>query len=402
MNNAFSLALASIRSRRLNTMLCVAASATGIALLCTVFLLSQAIDKGFSRNAEGIDIVIGAKGSPLQLVLSSVYHADVPNGNIDIKDAEHIAHNPQVKQAIPLAIGDSFRGWRIVGTTPDYLALYNATYAEGHIWQQPFDAVAGALTGLKIGAQFPAVHGLSIDSDDVHHFHLYKIVGTLKPTGTVLDRLIITSVSSVQELHKHPDLGDPDAAEEQKIGHEVTALLLKTKSPIAIMNLPRQINNSSNLLAASPGYEMTRLASSLGIGREVLTVLGIGFIALSALMLLSTLASSLTARRYDLGVLRVLGASPLMLSGTVMAEGVILSAIGAVSGIIAGHILAYAIASNVGNLKGVVLPSGFLTLQTIDGIFLLIGLGAGIVAGLVPAISAGRMDIAALLARGRS
>jgi len=402
MNNAFSLALASIKSRPLNTALCVAASAAGIALLCTVFLLSQAIDTGFSRNAEGIDIVVGAKGSPLQLVLSSVYHADVPNANIEAADADRVSHNPQVKQVIPLAIGDSHKGWRIVGTTQDYLSLYGATFAEGHTWQQPFEAVAGALTGIKTGEQFPAVHGLSIDSDDVHHFHLYKIVGTLKPTGTVLDRLILTSVGSVQELHKHPDLGDPDAAEEKKIGHQVTALLLKTKSPVAIMNLPRQINSSSNLLAASPAYEMTRLASSLGIGRDVLTVLGIGFIALSVLMLLSTLASSLTARRYDLGVLRVLGASPLMLAGTVMAEGLILSGLGAVTGIVAGHALAFAIATNVDSLKGLVLPAMFLAPQAMDGLFLLIGLAAGLVAGLVPAVSAGRTDIAALLARGRA
>ena len=400
--NAFSLALASIRSRLLNTGLCVAASAAGIALLCTVFLLSQAIDDGFTRNADGIDVIVGAKGSPLQLVLSSVYHADVPTGNIEAKDADRVAHNPQVKQAIPLALGDSHKGWRIVGTTPDYLALYNAGFADGHVWQQPFDAVAGAMTGIKTGEQFPAVHGLSIDSDDVHHFHLYKIVGTLKPTGTVLDRLILTSVNSVQELHKHPDLGDPDAAEEYKIGHQVTALLIKTKSPIAIMNLPRQINSSSNLLAANPGYEMTRLAASLGIGRQVLMVLGIGFIALSALMLLSTLASSLTARRYDLGVLRVLGASPLMLSGTVMAEGLILSGIGALTGIAAGHPLAFVITTNIESLKGVVLPAVFLVPQMMDGIFLLLGLGAGIAAGLVPALSAGRTDIAALLAKGRT
>ncbi len=400
--NAFSLALASVRQRPLNTLLCIAASAAGIALLCTVFLLSQAIETGFSRNAEGIDVVVGAKGSPLQLVLSSVYHVDVPNGNIEAKDADKVSHNPQVKLAIPLALGDSHKGWRIVGTTPDYLALYNATFANGQVWQQPFDAVAGALTGIKVGEQFPAVHGLSIDSDDVHHFHLFKITGVLKPTGTVLDRLILTSVGSVQELHKHPDLGDPDAAEEYKIGHQVTALLIKTKSPIAIMNLPRAINASSSLLAANPGYEMTRLAQSLGIGRDVLTVLGAGFIILSALMLLSTLASSLTARRYDLGVLRVLGASPQMLSGTVMAEGLILSGAGAVTGIITGHALAFAIAGSVNSLSGVVMPTELLALQPMDGAFLLIGLGAGLVAGLVPALSAGRTDIAALLARGRA
>ena len=400
--NAFSLALASARQRPLNTLLCIAASAAGIALLCTVFLLSQAIETGFSRNAEGIDIVVGAKGSPLQLVLSTVYHADVPNGNIEATDADRVSHNQQVKLAIPLALGDSHKGWRIVGTTPDYLALYHASFTDGQVWKHPFDAVAGALTGIKTGAQFPAVHGLSTDSDDVHHFHFYKITGVLKPTGTVLDRLILTSVGSVQELHKHPDLGDPDAAEEYKIGHQVTALLIKTKNPIAVMNLPRQINQSSNLLAANPGYEMTRLAESLGMGRDVLTVLGAGFIVLSALMLLSTLASSLTARRYDLGVLRVLGASPQMLSGTVMAEGLILSGIGALTGIMAGHAIAFTIATCVGSLSGMVLPAAFLVPQAMDAGFLLIGLIAGLIAGLVPALSAGRTDIAALLARGRA
>ena len=400
--NTLSLALASVKSRPLHSSLCVIAAAAGIALLCAVFLLSGAIENGFSRNAEGIDVIVGAKGSPLQLVLSSVYHSDVPTGNIEMEDVQKIAHHPQIKQMIPLALGDSHRGWRIVGTTLDYLALYNAGMADGHVWQQPFEAVAGALTGIKTGEQFPAVHGLSIDSDDVHHFHLYKITGTLKPTGTVLDRLILTSVGSVQELHKHPDLGDPDAAEELKIGHQVTALLIKVKSPVAIMNLPREVNRSSNMLAANPGYEMTRLAQSLGFGRDVLTALGIGFIVLSALMLLSALASSLAARRYDLGVLRVLGASPQTLAGTVMAEGLFLSGTGAAIGIVSGHMLAFIVASCVASLKGLVLPEAFLVPQPMDAGFLLIGVGTGLIAGLVPALSAGRTDIAGLLARGRA
>lgn len=400
--NALTLALANIRSRPLQATLCAAASAAGLALLCAVFLLSQAIETGFSRNAEGIDVVAGAKGSPLQLVLSTVYHADVPTGNIEAEDAARLSHHPQVKQAIPLALGDNYRGWRIVGTTPDYLALYHADFADGRVWSQPFDAVAGAATGLKTGTQFAGVHGLSADSDDVHNFHLYKITGILKPTGTVLDRLILTSVESVQELHRHPDAGDPDAAEELKIGHQVTALLLKVKSPIAVMTLPRAINRSTNLLAASPGYEMTRLASSIGFGRDMLTALGGGFVALSALMLLSALASSLAARRYDLGVLRVLGGSPATLFMTVLAEGLALSVCGAVAGIVFGHALAFAAVSCVQSLNGVALPGAFLKPQAVDALLLLIGLGTGLAAGLVPALSAGRMDIAELLARGRA
>lgn len=400
--NAFTLALASIRSRPLQAALCITASAAGMTLLCAVFLFSQAIETGFTRNAKGVDIVAGAKGSPLQLVLSTVYHADVPTGNIEAADAERLSHHPQVRQAIPLALGDNYRGWRIVGTTPDYLDLYRAAFAEGHAWRRPFDAVAGAATGLKSGDQFAGAHGLSAESDDVHHFHPYNITGTLKPTGTVLDRLILTSIESVQELHRHPDAGDPDAAEELKVGHQVTALLLNVKSPIAVMNLPREINHSTNLLAASPSYEMTRLAESIGLGRDLLLALGAGFVILSSLMLLSVLTSSLSARRYDLGVLRVLGGSPWTLFTTVMAEGVVLSSLGAVLGLVAGHALALTATSCIQSLNSVVLPGALLELQALDGILLLIGAGAGLVAGLAPALAVGRMDIAELLARGRA
>ncbi len=400
--NALSLAAASIKSRPLQASLCVLAAGAGFALLSCIFLLSGSIETSFMRNAEGIDVVIGAKGSPLQLVLSSVYHADVPTGNIEAEDYEKMKHNPKISQIIPLALGDNYHGFRIAGTTPDYPALYHATIRDGVMFSKPFDAVAGAFTELKVGDRFAGVHGLSADSDDVHNFHLYQITGTMKPTGTVLDRLILTSVESVQELHRHPDAGDPDAAEEQKIGHQVTALLVKVHSPIAIINLPREINKTSNLLAANPGYEMTRLSQSLGFGRDLLTALGAGFIALSALMLLSSLASSLSARRYDLGVLRVLGASPLTLSGTVIAEGMMLSAAGTIAGIAAGHMLAFCAASTIASLQGLVLPSEMLSLTQTDGLLLTVGLGTGLLAGAVPALSAARTDIAGILARGRA
>jgi putative ABC transport system permease protein len=147
---------------------------------------------------------------------------------------------------------------------------------------------------------------------------------------------------------------------------------------------------------------MARLSQSLGFGRDVLTALGIGIVILSMLMLLSTLASSLAARRYDLAVLRVLGASPQTLSSTVIAEGLLLSGIGSVVGLIAGHIMAYGMASMIHSLSGIVLPVTLLAPQPQDTGFLAIGMAAGLLAGLVPALSAARTDIAGLLARGRT
>ncbi len=399
--NALSLSWASIRSRPLQSALCVCAAGLGIALLCTVFLLSSAIEDGFLRNARGIDVVVGAKGSPLQLVLSSVYHADVPIANIEEKDIASLIGDRRVAKAIPLALGDNHHGFRIVGTTTDYPALYDAQLAQGAWWGHEFETVAGAATSLTLNDTFPAVHGLQSDRDDVHHFHDYKVVGVLKPTGTVLDRLILTSVDSVHQLHLHPDLGDPDAAEDMDMGHQITALLLKVRNRFDVINMPPHINNATNLQAASPSYEMTRLASSLGFGKDALTILGGGLVVLSALMLLSTLASSLVNRRYDLAVLRVLGASPGKLFATIMGEGVILALVGSVLGIVAGHGLAMLIAENIPTLKGMA-GGDFLALHPQDGVFLLVGLITGIVASLVPAIVASKADIAALLARGRA
>lgn len=406
----FSLAIASIRSRSLQSGLCVAATAAGITLVCVVFLLSGAIEQGFSRNAQGIDIVVGAKGSPLQLVLSSVYHADIPTGNISTADAERLKHHPQVKQVIPLALGDNYRGFRIVGTTPEYIGLYGGEVSGGSIFSKPFEAVAGATTGLRIGEKFSGAHGLS-EGGEVHEDSSYQIVGTLNPTGTVLDRLILTSVASVQELHEHHEEHEA-GKEEHEHEHEeheaeephnqVTALLVKARGPMAIVNMPREISRIANLQAASPAYEMARMWQAMGFGRDLLTALGMGFVALSALMLLSGLASGLTARRYDLAVLRVLGASPNALFATIIAEGLVLSVGGTLIGMLAGHLAAYGVASGIESLRGIVLPSQFLALSAIDGILLVIGAGAGLAAAIIPGLLAARTDIAALLARGRA
>jgi putative ABC transport system permease protein len=400
--NAVSLAVASIRSRPLNAALCGLAAAAGIALLCAVFLLSQAVAAGFVRNAHGIDVIAGTKGSPLQLVMSSIYHADVPAGNIDMADYEQLAHNPHVRQAIPLALGDNYKGFRMVGTTPDYPALYDADVAQGQMFSAPFETVAGALTGLEIGERFAVSHGFSADNDDLHDDRLYTVTGILKPTGTVLDRIFLTPLESVQQLHAHHEEHEAEEETEAAMAHQVTAVLIKVRGPADIMNLPRQINQSPNIMAAVPSYEMARFAKSLGMGRSLMIILGSGFVALSALMLLASLASSLALRRYDLAVLRVLGATPGRLSATVMAEGLLLSGAGAVAGIVLGHLIAYGAALSIETLKGIVLPETLLIPQPLDAGLLLLGLFTGLLAALVPSFSVARTDIAGLLAKGRA
>lgn len=402
--NIVSLAVKGLQHKPLHTTLSILATIMGVAMLTAVFLISGGISDGLKRNSGGIDVVAGAKGSPLQLILSSVYHTDVPIGNIDISDFDNIKRNPMVRQAIPIVVGDNFKGWRVVGTTPEFLNLYQAKFAEGNVFAQPFEVVAGANTTVKMGEEFAARHGFAADSDDVHDAHLYKVVGRLAPTGTVVDRLLLTPYVSVQQLHSHLDEDEKhnhdEAEEELAMAHQVTAILIKAKNGAGVMNLPRMINHNERMQAANPGYELARLSKSFGVGRDVLNALGLSIVVLSVLMLFSTLASSLTERRHDMAVLRVLGASPAKLFATLMTEGLLVAGCGALIGIAAGHILAYSLTGLLGSFEGIIVRGDFLTLHAFDAVLFVIGCGAGILAALPAAISAARTDIARLLVKG--
>ena len=401
--NVFLMALHAIRLRLLGNALAVLALASGIALLCAVLLLSTAYKAGLDRNTKGVDVVVGAKGSGLQLVLSTLYHADVPLGNIAVENIEALQRNPRIASAIPLVMGDNYRGFRIVGTVPAYIGLYGGALAAGDMAQQDFQAVAGAATGINVGGKFAAIHGMAASGTDVHDDHLFTVTGVLKPTGTVLDRLILTTIASVQDVHHHHHGHDDhdDDDEEEDEGHQITALFLKLKSPVDLLNIPRDINRSTNLMAAVPSYEMARVSKSLGLGRDVMMALGYGFMALSALVMLAVLASGLAARRYDLGVLRVFGASPRWVFGSVMAEGVLLSMTGTIIGLVAGHLLAFLLAGRVTGLNNFILAGDLLKIGMMDGILFAAGLLVGLIAALIPAISVMRLDIALLLSRGR-
>lgn len=395
------LAFAALRDRWLVSSLCILSFAGGIAVLSLLFILSHAVEESFSKNANGIDLVIGAKGSPLQMVLSSVYQSDVPTGNIDVADADKIARHPQIAKTIPLALGDNYRGFRIAGTTPDYIDLYHGQIKDGRMFADAFDVVVGSETGLRIGDTFNGAHGFSADSDDIHDFHSYKVVGVLKPTGSVIDRMIMTSVDSVRELHLHPDAHDEDAEEEKVIAHQVTALLIKVKNPIAVMNLPREINRMPHVQAAQPGYEIARLMQNLGIGKDSLAILAFGILGVSGLMLFAVLASSLAQRRYDLGIMRVMGAGISTLATTLLAEAVLVALSGGVIGIVLARVMAIALSGNMSILSGVLDHAHIIHIYAEDGWLLLIALATGLLAAILPLFSVSRHDVADLLAGGR-
>lgn len=215
------LAVANLGLSPLTSAVNVLLMALGTASIVLLLLAGSQLSETMSRDARGIDLVLGSTGSPVQLVLSAVYHADVPPGNIRLEEAERWADDPRVGTAIPLSLGDSYRGYRIVGTTAAYAELYGAELATGRFWDGTLEAVAGSAVaqsaGLGLGSSFAGAHGLE-EGGHSHDSHPYRVVGVLEPTGTVVDRLILTSLESVWDLHA-PEASHVHEHEDDAGGH---------------------------------------------------------------------------------------------------------------------------------------------------------------------------------------
>jgi putative ABC transport system permease protein len=385
----------------MNTAISVLLIGFGVVLAVIAVLFTAHLERRLSHDGKGFDLVVGAKGSPLQLVLSSIYHIDIPTGNIPYDAAEKWMKHKDVKEAIPLALGDNWKGFRIVGTTPAYSSHYGATITEGRAWNKPFEVIVGADIPLPIGASFSAAHGLMAgghEHDDEH----YIVVGKLSRTGSVIDRLILTDLESVLEIHgqhghHHEEKDHHDHDNEEHGETDITALLISVKSPLAAMNLPRTINRDSALQAANPAMEITRLTSLMGIGTKTLNTLSFLLIAMAALSIFGSLTSTLEQRQGDLAVLRVLGYSRRRLFILLAMEGLIMAAAGLALGIIGGYIGFAVMAESVSSLNA----SGASAAMLPGGIWILAGLTliAGALAAALPAWRGARLNIARHLLR---
>lgn len=372
--------------------------AVGSALMALVVSFGGQMERTMSRNLAGIDMVVGAKGSPLQLVLSAVFQADIPTGNIPLKEAEQLATNPMIAQAIPVALGDNVQGYRIVGTTLDYPAHYHAVLAGGRMFSKAMEAVLGsdvadALT-LRPGQRFAGSHGLTAGGE-LHDFAPYTVTGVLKPTGTVLDRLILTPVDSVWYVHENDD-DTPVASRPKPENREVTALLVRFSTPLAMVGLPRMINKDTAMQAAVPAMEAFRLRRIVGVGSDALTWLGGALVALASLGLLISMAEAMRQRLYDLALMRCFGAGPLRLLGMAVLEGGIIGLAGGVLGLLAAYAGGGWVAARMlgGQLSGgmapLSLPVAAAVLAGVTGLALL--------GSLLPALRVYRLSIPALLA----
>lgn len=442
-----SLAIAYLRDRPLTTALNVLLLAISVAMLVLLLQFGEQARERFERDAQGVDLVVGAKGSPLQLILSSIFHVDQPTGNIPYESLEGLRKNPAVGRVVPLALGDNFRGFRIVGTDESFAELYRLELAEGSDFGGPMQVVIGsqvaAVTGAGLGQKFVGSHGFADDEDGSQgHDHApFETVGILAPSGTVADRLILTSVESVWDVHgiehdhEHGEEGHDQVSEAQAhdeshdhdgerahdheevsalvsttstqaaaspsrlpgLEPELTSLLVTYRNASAAIRVPAMVNRQTEMQAAVPAIETARLLELLGASLDGIRVFAWLLAATGGLAIFVALLNMARGREGDLALLRVMGASPVQVFATVILEGVVTAALGAATGWIGAHALIGIARSQFATLTEL----GLTAWAPVPGeAFLVLAVVAiGALAALIPATRVYRIDPARVMAR---
>ena len=366
-----------------------------ISLATCILQIKNQLNQHLESNIKPFDMVIGAKGSPLQLVLSSVLHIDNPTGNIFLKDALKISKNPMVKEVIPVSYGDNYKGYRILGTYDTYLTQYGAKVREGKLFEKSFDVVLGSYAAqklnLQLGSTLVSAHGLADNPLETHDEKPFTVVGILEPTGSVIDHLIITNLESIWEVHEHGDEeehaeeyeghtgnheehdnehaeehddhkehdeehneyeGEHDHHEQHEDEREITSLLVKFRNPLATLQLSRYINEQTSMQAALPKFEIERLMEFLGIGFQAINSIALIILIVAGLSIFINLIKTVRERKQELALLRTYGASSIQLLQLVFFEALFLSLLGFLLGWLLGRFGIWALSFFIQDLYG--------------------------------------------------
>jgi putative ABC transport system permease protein len=387
------LILGQLRHRPLNAALHIGLIALGTAAMLLVSNLLSALGERATRDARDIDLVVGAKGSPVQLVMAGIYHADVAPGNVPLQDLLLLKMNPLVAQVIPVSLGDNVAGFRLIGTSPDFISHYGGRLSEGALPSAAMDVVVGSevakKAGLVIGTTVVGQHGLdSAGAGGGHDAHPLMVTGILAPTGTILDRLVVTSLEAVWMAHGL----DSDAPKR-----EVTLGLIRYKSPLAAASLPRAINMTSTLQAASPALESARLLTIFGWVADLLRAFAGVVLVVAGLCVFVALTQRLSERRYDIAVMRALGSGRGTITTLLLAETALVGVIGAVLGVALARVAAWGVARAMPSNAAISFsPSHQTELFAVLAVIVF-----ALACALWPAWRAYRLEAGAVLAQGR-
>lgn len=380
------------------TVLIVAAT---ITMLTLVTLLSTGTHNGLVIATEPFDLIVGAKGSPNQLVLNTVFLQDAPIGNVSHEIVEKLAANPLVASAIPLAFGDNYKGYPIVGSENsifqhqpkvgqgEWLQL-----AAGHMFNIPFEAVIGASVAqklsLNLGDEFKSTHGLIAGGQA--HEHVYHVVGILQTLNGPYDQAILVPIESIwlsHEKHEHkPGVEDRDDHEQE---HNVTAILVKPKGYSEAMRLYQQFQQEPGAQMVFPSQVIVQLFAMLGQGEHMLRTVAYVVIVMGLMIMALSVYWSALSRAHDRAILRALGASSHDILAIIVAESTILTVSGVTVGILTGHGIFSLLVKIMESKTAIVLTAGL----TPDEVYIMIG-GTlfGMLAGLIPAVLTYRTEVA--------
>ncbi|WP_329805500.1 ABC transporter permease [Flavobacterium facile] len=411
------LAWKNIWFKPLNTILSILLLTASVAIITVLILVEKQFEEKYQSNLDGVDLVLGAQGSPLQLVLSSVYQVDDPTGNISYDSVKVWMKHPYVKKAIPLAYGDNYVGFKIVGTTPDYLEKYQATIADGKVFEHNFEVVVGAdvaeKLNLKRGDTFKGTHGSAAEGE-VHDHVEYIIVGIASKTGKVIDNLILSNIPTVWQMHHeggHEEVAENPAHGEEGHVHdehesdmtidepnmEITSVLIEFKNKMGVFMWPNLIAQNTKMQAALPTYQMNRLFDMFGVGLNALKYLAFGIMLISGISIFIALFNTLKERKAEFALMRVNGAKRHQLLLVVLYESILLCVVGYLFGTILGRV-------------GIVLLSkasesdfklGFNPMEIIwekEGLLFGLTMLVGLIAAGIPAIKAYTLNISKTLA----
>ncbi|WP_413558049.1 ABC transporter permease [Bdellovibrio sp. HCB209] len=409
-----NLAIKSLKNRSFATMLTVVSVALSVALLLSVERAQRAAQEGFTQTISKTDLIVGARSGPLQLVLYTVFNLGNATHNVSFETYQDVKKNPAIEWTIPYSLGDSHRGYRVVGTNDDFFNHYHyrgdkkVELKSGKVLQGLWDVVIGSEVADKLnyelGHSVVIAHGVTKGEGVLHHeTRPFKVVGIMKPTGTPLDRAVYIGLEGMEALHMDwHDGAAPSASKETPSSqikiedvkvHTITAFFVGAKSRIETLKLQRDINEYKNepLLAIIPGATLSELWQGLSYVENVLRMISWMVLAVGFMGMLIALTTTLNERRREMAILRAVGASPRQILGLLVFESALLSMIGVISGMILSFVLTLSLQPWLENEFGLYLEGPAITSTEIAYMFVAIVVGTLI--GLIPALRAQKQTL---------
>jgi len=399
------LAVRSLRNRRTTALLTISAIAISVALLLGVEKMRSAARDGFANTVSGVDLIVGARSGQLNLLLYSVFRVGDATANVSWESYQKIARHPDVAWTIPISLGDSHRGFRVMGTNGDYFKHYRFAgdremrFAAGKPFEDLYDAVVGAEVakqlGYSVGSKIIVAHGLGNVSFAEHDDKPFTVVGVLERTGTPIDRTVHVSLEAITAIHVDWQSGmqalpggqvDADQARAMDLTPQsITAFMVGMESKVMTFTMQRAINEyrQEPLLAIIPGVALSQLWNLVGIADTALMIVA-AFVVLAGLLgMLTAILTSLNERRREMAILRSVGARPRHVFTLLIAEAGMLATAGVAAGVGVCYGLIYAAKPLLERRFGIFLDPGGLT--GYDLAILGIIIGAGLLMGALPA-----------------